>query len=176
MFAAAPNCDNPCGGTLKNGPARICNISMNTPERGRGEGEARPVLEAVRLHIRHGRLYEAAARLLVSPASGAAVALGRALECTPTGVEGRLVLGLALREQRRAVEAEQVLRDALSQQPKQPALLLELANALADLGRPEESIVTLEQLVRIQPGYVAGHFNLGNMLREAGRFDEAVAA
>jgi predicted O-linked N-acetylglucosamine transferase (SPINDLY family) len=155
-------------------------MPMKTPERGRGQGEVRPVLEAVRLHIRNGRLYEAkeaAACLLVSPpSSGAAVALGRALEYRSAGVEGRLVLGLALREQGRAAEAEQVLRDALSQQPKQPALLLEVANALADLGRRDEAIAALDQAVRILPSYLAAHFNLGNMLREAGRLDDAVAA
>ena len=138
------------------------------------------MLEAVRLHIRTGRLYEAkeaATRLLVSPrSSGTAVALGRALECGPGGVEGRLVLGLALREQGRASEAEQVLRDALSQQPKHPALLLELANALADLGRRDEAITALDQAVRIQPSYLPAQFNLGNMLREAGWLDDAVAA
>jgi len=153
---------------------------MKTPQRGREQGGVRPLLEAVRLHIRNGRLYEAkeaAAGLLVSPASaGAAVALGRALECAAAGVEGRLILGLALREQARAAEAEVVLRDALSQQPGQPALLLELGNALADLGRREEAIAAFEQAVRIQPGYGLAHFNLGNMLREAGRLDDAVAA
>lgn len=153
---------------------------MKTPQRERGQGGVRPLLEAVRLHIRDGRLYEAkeaAAGLLMSPASaGAAVALGRALECAAAGVEGRLILGLALREQQRAAEAELVLRDALSQQPRQPALLLELGNALADLGRRAEAIAAFEQAVRIRPGYGLAHFNLGNMLREAGRLDDAVAA
>jgi predicted O-linked N-acetylglucosamine transferase (SPINDLY family) len=153
---------------------------MKTPERAGAEGDVRLLVEAVHSHIRDGRLYEAkeaAAGLLVSPPSaGAVVALGRALECTVAGVEGRLILGLALREQGRAGDAERVLRDALSQQPKQPALLLELGNALADLGRREEAIAALEQAVRIQPGYLLAHYNLGNMLRETGRLDDAVVA
>jgi predicted O-linked N-acetylglucosamine transferase (SPINDLY family) len=153
---------------------------MKTPQRGRDEGGVRPLVEAVRLHIRNGRLFEAkeaAAGLLVSPPSAATiVALGRALECTAAGVEGRLILGLALRELGRAAAAEPVLRDALSQQPKQPALLLELGNVLEDLGRREEAIAALEQVVRIQPGYSLAHFNLANMLRETGRLDDAVGA
>ena len=155
-------------------------IPMRTPRRSGEEGGVRSLLEAVRLHIRNGRLSEAkeaTVPLLVSPPSVAAmVALGRALECTTAGVEGRLVLGLALREQGRAAEAERVLRDALSQQPKQPALLLELGSALADLGRRADAIAALEQAIRIEPRYVLAHFNLANTLREAGRPDDAVAA
>jgi predicted O-linked N-acetylglucosamine transferase (SPINDLY family) len=153
---------------------------MKTPERAGGQSSVRPLLEAVRAHIRKGRLYEAkeaAARLLVSPASAAAaVALGRALESVATGVEGRLVLGLALREQGRPGDAERVLRDALSQQPGRAALLLELGNALADLGRREDAIAAFEQAARTEPNYPLAHFNLANMLREAGRLDAAVAA
>ena len=153
---------------------------MKTPQRGSDQGGVRPLLEAVRQHIRQKRLREAkeaVAGLLVSPPSaGAIIALGRSLECAAAGVEGRLILGLALREQGRPAAAEQVLRDALSQQPKQPALLLELGSVLEDLGRRQEAIATLEHAVRTQPGYVLAHFNLGNMLREAGRLDDAVAA
>lgn len=153
---------------------------MKKLERAGGEGSVRLLVEAVRAHIRNGRLYEAkeaAAGLLVSPPSfGAIIALGRALECAPAGVEGRLVLGLALRDRGRAADAERVLRDALSQRPKQPALLLELGNVLADLGRGQEAIVSLEQALQVQPGYLLARFNLGNMLREAGRLDDAVAA
>ena len=153
---------------------------MKTPQQGREEAGVRPLLEAVRLHVRHGRLYEAkeaVAGLLVSPPSAAAVvALGRTLERTAASVEGRLVLGLALREQERAAEAELVLRDALSQQPKQPALLLELGNVLADLGRRDEAVAAFERAIRIQPGYTLAHFNLANMLRAAGRFEAAVTA
>ena len=153
---------------------------MRTPEREGGGSSVRPLLEAVRAHIRNGRLYEAkeaAARLLVSPPSAAAsVALGRALESAATGVEGRLVLGLALREQGRPGDAERVLRDALSQQPGRAALLLELGNTLADLGRRDEAIAAFEQTVRAEPDYPLAHFNLANMLREAGRLDAAVAA
>src|SRR5215510_1520481 len=155
-------------------------ISMRMPEREGGRSSVRPLLEVVRAHIRNGRLYEAkeaAARLLVSPPSAAAtVALGRALESAATGVEGRLVLGLALREQGRPGDAERVLRDALSEQPGRTALLLELGNALADLGRREEAIAAFEQAVRTEPDYPLAHFNLANMLREAGRLDAAVAA
>src|SRR6185295_18402058 len=127
---------------------------MKTPQRGSDQGGVRPLLEAVRQHICQGRLHEAkeaVAGLLVSPPSaGAIIALGRSLECAAAGVEGRLILGLALREQGRPAAAEQVLRDALSQQPKQPALLLELGSVLEDLGRRQEAIATLEHAVRIQ--------------------------
>jgi predicted O-linked N-acetylglucosamine transferase (SPINDLY family) len=153
--------------------------AMETPQRGKEE-DVRPLLEAVRLHIRHGRLSEAkeavAGVLAAPPSPAAVVALGRALEGTPAGVEGRLILGLALRERGRAAEAEAVLRDALSQRPRQPALLLELGNALADLGRRDDAIAAFEEAIRIRPGYVSAHFNLANTLRQAGRFDEAVAA
>jgi protein O-GlcNAc transferase len=155
-------------------------MSKKPRRRARGDAAARPLLEAARQHIREGRLYEAkeaaAGMLARSPAQGTVVALGRALECSGAGVEGRLVLGLALREQGRPADAELVLRDALSHRPQHPALLLELGNALNALGRLEEAIGALEQAVRVQPTYSSAHFNLGNLLREAGRLHEAVAA
>ena len=155
-------------------------MSIKPRRRARGDAAARPLLEAARQHIREGRLYEAkeaaTGMLARSPAQGTVVALGRALECAGTGVEGRLVLGLALREQGRPADAELVLRDALSHRPQHPALLLELGNALNALGRREEAIGALEQAVRVQPTYSSAHFNLGNLLREAGRLHEAVAA
>jgi protein O-GlcNAc transferase len=139
------------------------------------------LLKAVRTHLRQRRLREAkeaAAGLLTSgDRSGAAlVALGRALEPGPGSVEGRLVFGLALRENKRAAEAELVLRDGLSERPAQSLLLLELGNVLADLGRGEEAIATLELAIRAAPGHAPAHYNLGNMLRQADRFEEAAAA
>jgi protein O-GlcNAc transferase len=154
-------------------------MSMKTPRPAGRQAGAQPLLlEAVRQHIRGGRLYEAkeAATALLAATAEGVVALGRALEAAPAGVEGRLVLGLALREQGRPAEAELVLRDALSQRHGQPALLLELANALNQLGRREEAIEALEQAIRLQPAYSLAHFNLGNLLREEGRLDDAVAA
>jgi len=180
LIAGNRNYDNDGARARNDGHAGIDDVAMKTPQRSGGRGRIRPLLEAVRQHIRNGRLHEAkeaAAGLLASPSTAAGmVALGRALECRAAGVEGRLILGLALREQQRAAAAELVLRDALSQQPGQPALLLELGNALADLGRRKEAIAMLEQAIEIQPGYVLAHYNLGNMLREAGRLDDAVAA
>jgi hypothetical protein len=68
-----------------------------------------PLFEAVRLHIRDGRLPQAKAaadRLLAAEACPDAVRLARALARAPGGVEGCLVLGMALREQKRLVDSE----------------------------------------------------------------------
>jgi predicted O-linked N-acetylglucosamine transferase (SPINDLY family) len=145
-----------------------------------GAVAASPLLQVVRRHLRDRRLSEAkqaAAGLLASARPGPAlVALGRAIEPGAGSIEGRLILGIALREAKRNAEAELVLRDGLSGRPGQPALLLELANALADLDRGEEAVAVLEQAIRSAPEYAPGHYNLGNMLRQAGRAEEAVAA
>jgi predicted O-linked N-acetylglucosamine transferase (SPINDLY family) len=156
---------------------------MKTVPRGRKNVSAvaaSPLLQVVRRHLQERRLpeaKEAAAGLLASARSGPAlVALGRAIEPGAGSVEGRLVLGVALREVKRAAGAELVLRDGLSERPGQPALLLELGNALADLDRREEAVAALEQAIRSAPEYAPAHYNLGNMLRQAGRAEEAVAA
>jgi predicted O-linked N-acetylglucosamine transferase (SPINDLY family) len=158
---------------------------MTTARRGRTKGDADhsspALLQAVRAHIRDRRLHDAKAAaaglLRADDRSGPAlVALGRALEPGPGAVEGRLVLGLALREGNRAAEAEPVLRDGLSGQPAQPLLLLELGNVLADLGRGEEAIEALQQAIRAAPALAPAHYNLGNMLRQADRFEDAAAA
>jgi len=156
--------------------------TVKTPRRKGQEGRAAPsaLLQAVRRHLRERRLPEAkqaAVGLLAAEQSGPAlVALARALEPGPGSVEGRLVLGVALREGGRPAEAELVLRDGLSERPAQPALLLELGNALADLDRPAEAAAALAEAVRGAPGYAPAHYNLGNMLRRIGRLDEAAAA
>jgi predicted O-linked N-acetylglucosamine transferase (SPINDLY family) len=138
-----------------------------------------PLLQVARGHLQDRRLPEAkqaAAGLLASAGSGPAlVALARAIEPGAGSVEGRLVLGVALREAKRAAEAEPVLRDGLSERPDHPMLLLELGNALAELERPDEAVAAFEQSVRSAPEYAPARYNLGNMLRQAGRAEEAVA-
>jgi predicted O-linked N-acetylglucosamine transferase (SPINDLY family) len=145
-----------------------------------GTVPASPLLQVVRRHLEDRRLLEAkqaAAGLLASVRSGSAlVALSRAIEPGAGSVDGRLVLGVALREAKRAAEAEPVLRDGLSERPEHPMLLLELGNALADLDRGEEAIAALEQAIRSAPLYAPAHYNLGNILGQAGRAEEAVAA
>lgn len=159
---------------------------MNTARRDRKRAHsARPhaaLLKAVRSQIREGRLREAKETVAGLLAAGrrrrpgaALLAFGRALEPRPDSVEGRLMLGLALREQGRAEEAEVILRDGLLERPSHPPLLLELGNVLADRGRREGAIAVLQQAIRIAPQYAPAHYNLGNMLRESGRFEEAVA-
>ena len=138
------------------------------------------LLDAVRAHIRHRRLQEAkqaaSGLLTVTPSPADLVALARLLEPGPGRFEGRLILGLALRENGRAAEAETVLRDGLVERPAQPLLLLELANALADLDRRDEAITVLDQAIRAAPGHAPAHYNLGNMLRQVGRLEAAAAA
>ncbi len=158
---------------------------MDSADRRRNKdrrADSSPTLRrAVRAHIRDRRLLEAkdaALGLLRSDSrSGIAlVALGRALEAGAGGVEGRLILGLALRESGRAAEAEPVLRDGLSERPAQPLLLLELGNVLADLGRCEDAIATLGEAIRAAPTHAPALYNLGNLLRQAGRNEDAAAA
>jgi predicted O-linked N-acetylglucosamine transferase (SPINDLY family) len=138
------------------------------------------LLDVVRTHVRHRRLQEArqaaSGLLTVTPTPADFVALGRLLEPGAGRVEGRLILGLALRENGRAAEAETVLRDGLAERPEQPLLLLELANALADLDRRDEAIAVLDQAIRAAPKHAPAHYNLGNMLRQADQLEAAAAA
>ena len=52
---------------------------------------------------------------------------------------------------------------------------MNLANALARKGRPEEAIVHYEEAVKLRPDYGDAYYNFGSVLFQQGRIDDAIA-
>lgn len=94
----------------------------------------------------------------------------------PDDPEALHMLGLALLQQRCAVDAVPFLRQSLTLRPRHLPALNNLGSALASLGRLEEALALFQQAVDRQPDYVAGWSNLGSMHFQAGHYDAAVAA
>jgi tetratricopeptide (TPR) repeat protein len=84
--------------------------------------------------------YQRARTKLLGRAYGEAEAAAReALAARPDHLEARIVLGVALGEQRRWAEAETELRPAVEADSERSDALVQYANAVARVGRPEEA-------------------------------------
>jgi protein O-mannosyl-transferase len=90
--------------------------------------------------------------------------------------------GAAARALGRHDEALRHFRDALDSDPSlgpviRPDIGVTLnarGMAVAEEGRIDEAIALLRQSIDTLPDYAAAHFNLGNLLQGAGRFEEAL--
>ncbi|MGO9992515.1 MAG: tetratricopeptide repeat protein [Steroidobacteraceae bacterium] len=81
------------------------------------------------------------------------------------------VLALQTQQPERAVE---FLKRALPQKPTNAAAHKHLAQALADLGRFAESILSYAIAIALRPGFADAYIGLANALRELDRLDEAL--
>ncbi len=101
--------------------------------------------------------------------------LRRAVDCAPADVSARMALAEHLHRVRRSAEALATL-DGLDDAAQSPAGQSLRASILRDLGRQEEEVAILEQLIATQPRPENFRVRLGHALRTLGRTDEAVAA
>lgn len=102
--------------------------------------------------------------------------MNRAMKLEPSRLEGRLNLGAALFLAKRYGEAVPHLQYVLAFEPQNAVALLNLAACQDALGKAEESIAALEQLVRERPGWKDAHYNLGVALFKRKSYDEAIQA
>ncbi|MEO6809872.1 MAG: DUF6165 family protein, partial [Isosphaeraceae bacterium] len=84
-------------------------------------------------------------------------------------------LGLVLREQGRADDAVEVLRQALQINESLPEVHNNLGAALAARGRPVEAVASYRTALRLRPSYAEAWNNLGVALAERGEWTEAIA-
>jgi len=93
----------------------------------------------------------------------------------PFNVDHFIGLGSALRKQKRAAEAEEVMREAVKKTPDSLLAVNELALALDAQGKTKEAEKTYRKALDIGEA-PALYFNLGNMLKDQHRADEALLA
>lgn len=93
--------------------------------------------------------------------------LRQALEDNPTYKDGHLNLGLVLAQQNRKSDAEQELNKAVALAPKDPATLSAAGKAKMQLGKADEGIALLQQVVDIAPDLPAAHLDLAFALAES---------
>ncbi len=100
----------------------------------------------------------------------------RAIQMTPNQPHFFVNLASALRALGRHGEAVDAARIALDRRPRLAEAQLALALSLQALGEREEAEATLLQMGADHPFDSRGPQALGNLYREAGRFDEALMA
>ena len=83
--------------------------------------------------------------------------------------------GLALRQQGRLLDAEQALRHAVEKFPRDAAAATNLAIVLLEQNKGQQGVALLQQALTCDPQCGAAHYNLANILRSSGQFDEAIA-
>ena len=98
------------------------------------------------------------------------------LNLHPASVEHLRLLGHALMQQRRFVDAEAPLKIAHGLAPDFPPLAEDLGSALAQQRKYEEAIPLFQQAVRQDPGLANAHTKLGPALAAVGRGRDADAS
>lgn len=96
----------------------------------------------------------------------------RALAVDPGFIQTYSNLANFLRVDRRAAEAEQVLREGLRRAPGEPVMRMALANLLWLEERHAEAEVEFREQVRLHPSDAEARFRLGALLLQLGRFEE----
>src|SRR5258706_479150 len=81
---------------------------------------------------------------------------------------------LALRREGRLREAEQLLREAAHQFPRDPAVATNLGIVLLEQDKGEEGVMSLQRALAIDPRYAPAHYNLANIMRVSGQRAQAV--
>jgi tetratricopeptide (TPR) repeat protein len=101
----------------------------------------------------------------------------RALEIDPEYAYAHASMGwIALNADRDAVAAARHYQRALSLDPTNPDIIVEVATLARDLGRVDESIALLEYAVARDPVNPNGHQSLGTTYLWRGELDEAISS
>ena len=100
----------------------------------------------------------------------------RVVENHPRDVDARLLQASALDRLNRHAEALSALQAADNLAPGNPRILYSLGNQYQRTGQAEQAVDAYRQAVRKDKKLLPAHFNLGAVLFELGRLDEALAA
>lgn len=81
---------------------------------------------------------------------------------------------LALRRDGRLRDAEQLLREAVDQFPRDPVVATNLGIVLLEQDQGQEGVASLQRALEIDPRYAPAHYNLANIMRASGQRAQAV--
>jgi tetratricopeptide (TPR) repeat protein len=90
-------------------------------------------------------------------------------------VPGLIRSGVRAQQSGQADQAAQIYERILSQDPRNPIALANLALLAAERHQFERAETLLQQLIAVDPRNVDAHANLAAALHDQGRFDEAIA-
>jgi tetratricopeptide (TPR) repeat protein len=126
---------------------------------------------------RADELWEQGSKLLERRRIGPAIeAMREAMRIEPSRLEGRLNLGAALYLAGQHEEALTHLKYVLAFDAKNSMALLNLAACYDALGRLDDSIEMLEQLVAERPGWKDANYNLAVAYFKQNNYDKSAAA
>jgi TolB-like protein/Tfp pilus assembly protein PilF len=129
----------------------------------------------VQAHLAQGHLNRILA-LRTSDARYTEVALAayrRAYQLAPGNADVLTFYGSALNGEGRAREAAPILKQALEVDPLNRVALISSAGAQARLGRTDEAVQAYRAVINLYPEFVEAQEDLGTLLAERGRLDEA---
>lgn len=106
----------------------------------------------------------------------AAALIGKAVGVQPSNPGFHANLGQAYLELRRIAEAHSAFQRAAALDPRNPQFAIGAAVCLALQGDAAQAEQHLRAVVRKHPGYALAWYNLGNVLRDAGRLPDAAAS
>ncbi|HEY3780622.1 MAG TPA: sulfotransferase [Fimbriimonadaceae bacterium] len=100
----------------------------------------------------------------------------QAMDLKPSHPQPRLLLSVVLCKREKFQDAEPILRKLLLTEGEQYDVVLWLANALRNLGRPREAIPFAHTAAKLKPDQSRAWFQLGLCLTDDGHFQDAAKA
>jgi len=159
-------------------PAAVLALANACGEQQDPVGARTALDEAIRLapdweavHYENGKFW-----LACDDMERARGAFDLAVQLMPTFSAAASNLGAILGELDQPEKALEAFHQALVTDPDSYTLLNNIGVVNRELGRLDESEMALRQVIRIRPGFVFGHYNLGHTLLLEGKHREALEA
>jgi tetratricopeptide (TPR) repeat protein len=94
----------------------------------------------------------------------------------PNHFDALHLLGVIAYQNRDYERAVQLISKAISINPKVASPYYNRGNALKELGRLEEALVSYDEAIALEPNFAEAYSNRGSALKELGRFEEALVS
>ena len=118
--------------------------------------------------------FDQALQLLQNGALAAAEAALRSIASGDKDFDVQHMLGLAVAQQGRFEEAEQILAGAIRLNPGDAGVHANMGNVLRLLGRLEDALAAFGRAIELDPGHAGARSNRGNAYKDLGRRAEAL--
>jgi tetratricopeptide (TPR) repeat protein len=143
---------------------------------GRVDEAERGARALLRNHPQAGILWKILGAALMTQGKEALEAQRKTAELMPEDAEAHAILGAALQNRGRWVEAAVSYRCALKIEPRSLEAQNNLGNVLAALGQFDDAVECYRRALQLKADDAEAHSNLGNALRQLGRPTEAIAS